>query len=595
VAPQSAEQRARAILDAWNLQALSPIRELRFPVLSEVAEFAGATAGSFIAAEAASYRIQTRVRTEDRKGANAPMRVNGAASRAEAEARLPAFRPVPGRIGSASTIDEASEHIVDVVAQTCSPCRGTGSVDCPSCRGEKAIPCKTCNSSGSVAGQQTVQMACPRCNGSGALQRPCVACDQRGWNACQLCESNGFVQFKKNADGSNGVAVTPKECTACAGSHRRVCGTCGGHRVLRTACAATVSVQRQVPMTCPTCHGSRSIPCKACLARGHIECSACGGFRNVYLVTLAHRVAIVTPITTFRSGPNSALASSAWLEAQRNNQSRTRLHDIRRSGDGLREDQLEKVGAVLGPTGTPFMTSVKEGAAALVSELDASVLVSTVVAPAIAFTAAVGDWNATFLELDEATTFGSTEIAPTDPAQKDRQTVAYAAWRPIEVARLENEYQLAVVDAADRREKARDSALGARPWHRVALVALAAYAVALAMAWWVIVRIGIPLETQFAGVPRRLDPIYGYFIVAFLGALPAIVLRRRLVRLVVNGIAAIRPFAAPVVEDPARTPAPAELAPSDWVPIMHAFRADEPTQPRSGQMDLGLSDAEVAA
>jgi hypothetical protein len=124
-------------------------------------------------------------------------------------------------------------------------------------------------------------------------------------------------------------------------------------------------------------------------------------------------------------------------------------------------------------------------------------------------------------------------------------------------------------------------------------VALAGYALAIVLAWWIVVRIGIPLETQFAGVPRRLDPIYGYFIVAFLGVLPGIVLRRRLVRLVRNGIAALRPFAAPIVEDPTRSPAPADVAPTDWIPTVHSL-SGELAQPRA-QLDLGLADGEAAA
>ncbi len=571
------EERARAVVDAWNGQATEPIRDLRFSPLSAVVALANVREDNILVATAATYRIELRVRTEQRRGASAPSRIDGAATRIDAVSRLPAFRPLPGQITAATLIEEPEEHLIDVEAHPCLPCRGTGHVDCSGCHGTRELPCGSCSGRGQVTQRQVFNEQCSTCNGHGYLVRPCTVCDRRGWNTCDLCEKD-----------ANGMAL-PKACAACGNKRQRSCSTCGGAGELRTYCPPTIAVQRDVSVACPTCHSRRTVSCTTCAARGTVECSTCSGFRQTYLCTLARRVAVLTPVGSWRGGVGASLASATWVTAQIEARTGGRHFDIRPiGGRAISLDQLRDVQSILTPAAEPFLTKVHGSLASRAVEAEDAVLIDTASMSSISFEASVEAWNARFLHLADGSTFADTEAAPTDPEQTRRQHAAYSVWRPTEVLRLEANHQAELVNAAKRSSDATAAALRARPRQRAGLVILGAYLVAIALAWCVIVQIGVPMETSFAGNPRRLDPIYGWFIVAFLAVIPAVLLRRRLGRFIVSGIKAFRTFTPVIPVEQIPSAAPAEYAPHDWAPSEHPIDPDLHDDPRP---DAGKSAA----
>lgn len=589
------DSRARAIVDAWNHQVDQPIKDLRFPVLSIAAALTDVCAASIVAAEGASYRVDTIVRTERRKGAVAPNRIGVASNRAEAEERLPTFRPMPTRLDAASTIQESVEHVVDVETQTCDPCRGTGQVDCSICDGKREVACGPCHGSGQVLQQQTFTVTCPRCSGYGFLPAKCPTCDQRGTVRCTLCEDDGYVRtYQANADGSR-TALTSRRCDACGTTTNRTCPTCEGRRLVNGApCPTTVAVQREVSVNCPTCHASGKVDCTRCVARGRVECGTCDGFRQTHLCTIVRRGAVITPIQTWQGGANADLASTSWVDSQLESHPQGRSFEIRRAVNStMGGDQFKEVRDNLPGGAATFVASLETGLKGMTGLHDA-VVVNSMTVPSITFSVSVGDWNARFLQPQGGPTFASTGVAPTDPAQERLQEEAYVAWLPVQVKRLEAEYQAGLVDAASRRRSAEAGALRARPWHRIGLLTLCGYIAAIVAAWWIIVQVGVPLAPDFAGAPRRLDPTYGYLIVAFLGVMPAVLLRRRIARVVRLGVDAFRTFVPPPVADPERSEAPTAHAPRDWAPSEHEFQAARQTDEDVDSRRTLVGDAQGA-
>jgi len=298
----------------------------------------------------------------------------------------------------------------------------------------------------------------------------------------------------------------------------------------------------------------------------------------------------VKPLGAWRHGPNVELASDAWLTAQLENKDRRQIFDVQRGKDGVLDlDRIREVVTALTAAEAPFLADVQK-LLAIGTGTDDAILVSTAQVSAIAFAAAVGRWRAEFLQPAGGPMFASTATAPTDPEQVELQTRAYAAWRAREVSRIEKEHQSALVVAARQRQQAAEAALRARPRQRLALFAVLGYFLAVVVAWWVFVEIGVAYDVGSA-TPKRVDPFYGWLIITVLGIVPAFLLRTRLPRIARGGIATFREFVPPDVPDPMREDVPAEDVPPDWAPSEHDLSQASSQIPEKLEAEPGKTSA----
>lgn len=567
--------RVQPALDQWNREVEQPIRDLRYPVLSDVATFDDVESTTLLASVAVSYRVELRTEAEVRHGPAAPKLAFDALSTDDCLTRLPDYRPLPDDLTRATVEVESQRWIIGVDPEQCHTCHATGQVDCPTCKGRKQLPCAPCKGTGQRSERRTKSVVCAKCQGHGYLTVPCTQCDQRGWSPCSLCERDGYVRtYGSHPDGSP-KPLTAHECTACGGSHRRTCATCaGGGRQRGPACPTVQPVSYDVTVGCAPCHGSGRVDCRSCVARGTVMCRTCDGFRTLYRCKIAHRAAVSTPLGSWRAGKSLDLVADGWIADILQSPVRRHLFEIRSwAGEGA-HPALSSLIESLQASSAPYLDEIRRSICNATRHSGDTVLVASVRIPAVTFTARVDGWEGHFIEPEHGTVFASTAIAPTSPEQKLRQEKAYAAWRPAETAVRQAAYEAAVIETAKRRAALAEAARRAIPWRRAGVVALLSYFALVVAAWAILVGVGIRLDDGY-GVIRRVDPFYGWLILVTLGVLPAFLGRRRIARFVVSGVAAFRPFVAPFVADPALPETLPETVPSDWRPSMHQA---EPTQ-----------------
>jgi formylglycine-generating enzyme required for sulfatase activity len=109
----------------------------------------------------------------------------------------------------------------------CPPCRGIGRVACPRCQGggalSKSVPCAKCEGKGVTPGLLArgtyTPLRCTQCKGSGVA---------RGEVSCSDCGGSATVECFSCA----GLG----KCVICSGSGRRPCSVCGDKRVIHWVC-----------------------------------------------------------------------------------------------------------------------------------------------------------------------------------------------------------------------------------------------------------------------------------------------------------------------------------------------------------------------
>jgi hypothetical protein len=147
----------------------------------------------------------------------------------------------------------------------CVDCNGTGKLFCVLCRGEEAR-CSQCGSDTPPActvckGAASAVQACADCGGR--ARSPCTSCDGVGRVPCRECGCSGRQRMVLVRDGTPGRSA---HCPACSGKGSSACPEGADGR-----------------MKCALCAGQKRVaqPCRACSAKGTIECRACGkwGFR----------------------------------------------------------------------------------------------------------------------------------------------------------------------------------------------------------------------------------------------------------------------------------------------------------------------------
>ena len=185
----------------------------------------------------------------------------------------------------------AAEHLralalsIKAVAY-CKDCKG-GRIPCSQCQGKGTVDlsCPRCDGSGrvrptGVVGAAKVTTKCRNCDGQKVFRNVgCPACAGRLTVVCPGCKGSPWKERMCTATGCNGGRVP---CATCQGSgkEKRDCPFCQAGRIRAPGTVGDADVTQK----CRNCeingqHGTGTLltDCSTCRGVGRVNCQACGG------------------------------------------------------------------------------------------------------------------------------------------------------------------------------------------------------------------------------------------------------------------------------------------------------------------------------